>query len=202
MGGPVPPRALSRHDGQANFSALTVIAESPLDRNLLYTGSRRRNDPADARRRPALDQPDGQRPRPAADAEHQRHRRLEARGGARLPDRRRPFRRPLRSVRLRQRGLRPDVARDRRGAAAARPCTASASIPANPNLLVVGTEMGAVCVVRPRRRTGRRSGRICRRSRSTTCCFRRARARWWRARTGAASGCSTISRRWRRSRRR
>ena len=39
MGAPVPPHALSRHDGQANFSALTVIAESPLDRNLLYTGS-------------------------------------------------------------------------------------------------------------------------------------------------------------------
>lgn len=39
MGAPVPPRALSRHDGQANFSALTVIAESPLDRDLLYTGS-------------------------------------------------------------------------------------------------------------------------------------------------------------------
>jgi photosystem II stability/assembly factor-like uncharacterized protein len=39
MGGPVPPRALSRHDGQANFSALTVIAESPLDRNVIYTGA-------------------------------------------------------------------------------------------------------------------------------------------------------------------
>ena len=39
MGTQVPPRALSRHDGQANFSALTVIAESPLDRNVLYTGS-------------------------------------------------------------------------------------------------------------------------------------------------------------------
>jgi len=39
MGGPVPPNALSRHDGQTNFSALTVIAESPLDRNLLYTGA-------------------------------------------------------------------------------------------------------------------------------------------------------------------
>jgi hypothetical protein len=39
MGAPVPLRALSRHDGQATFSALTVIAESPLDRNLLYTGS-------------------------------------------------------------------------------------------------------------------------------------------------------------------
>jgi photosystem II stability/assembly factor-like uncharacterized protein len=39
MGGPVPPRALSRHDGQVNFSALTAIAESPLDRNLLYTGA-------------------------------------------------------------------------------------------------------------------------------------------------------------------
>ena len=61
MGGPVPPRALSRHDGQANFSALTVIAESPLDRNLLYTGSDDGTHPADARRRPALDQPDGQR---------------------------------------------------------------------------------------------------------------------------------------------
>jgi photosystem II stability/assembly factor-like uncharacterized protein len=39
MGGPVPPRALSRHDGQINFSALTAIAESPLDRNVLYTGA-------------------------------------------------------------------------------------------------------------------------------------------------------------------
>ena len=39
MGGPVPPRALSRHDGQMNYSALTAIAESPLDRNLLYTGA-------------------------------------------------------------------------------------------------------------------------------------------------------------------
>jgi photosystem II stability/assembly factor-like uncharacterized protein len=39
MGGPVPPRALSRHDGQIDFSALTAIAESPLDRNLLYTGA-------------------------------------------------------------------------------------------------------------------------------------------------------------------
>jgi photosystem II stability/assembly factor-like uncharacterized protein len=39
MGGRVPERALSRHDGQTNFSALTVIAESPLDRDLLYTGA-------------------------------------------------------------------------------------------------------------------------------------------------------------------
>ncbi len=39
MGGPVPPRAFSRHDGQSNFSALTAIGESPLDRNLLYTGA-------------------------------------------------------------------------------------------------------------------------------------------------------------------
>ena len=39
MGKPVPPRALSRHDGQANYSALTAIAESPLDENVLYTGA-------------------------------------------------------------------------------------------------------------------------------------------------------------------
>jgi len=39
MGGLVPQRALSRHDGQANYSALTAIAESPLDPNLLYTGA-------------------------------------------------------------------------------------------------------------------------------------------------------------------
>ncbi|HTS26547.1 MAG TPA: hypothetical protein VMH81_11780 [Bryobacteraceae bacterium] len=39
MGAPVPTNALSRHDGQSNFSALTVIAESPLDRNVLYTGA-------------------------------------------------------------------------------------------------------------------------------------------------------------------
>ena len=39
MGALVPQRALSRHDGQATYSALTAIAESPLDRNLLYTGA-------------------------------------------------------------------------------------------------------------------------------------------------------------------
>src|SRR5262249_31334412 len=39
MGGPVPANALSRHDGQTNYSALTVIAESPLDRDVLYTGA-------------------------------------------------------------------------------------------------------------------------------------------------------------------
>jgi len=39
MGAPVPPHALSRNDGQPDFSALTAIAESPLNRNLLYTGS-------------------------------------------------------------------------------------------------------------------------------------------------------------------
>ncbi len=39
MGAPVPANALSRHDGQSNFSALTVIAESPLDKDLLYTGA-------------------------------------------------------------------------------------------------------------------------------------------------------------------
>lgn len=39
MGGPIPPHALSRDDGQSNFSALTVIAESPIDQDLLYTGA-------------------------------------------------------------------------------------------------------------------------------------------------------------------
>ena len=39
MGGPIPRNAFSRHDGQSSFSALTTIAESPLDKNLLYTGA-------------------------------------------------------------------------------------------------------------------------------------------------------------------
>jgi photosystem II stability/assembly factor-like uncharacterized protein len=39
MGAPVPLSALSRHDGQTNFSAITVIAESPLDGKILYTGA-------------------------------------------------------------------------------------------------------------------------------------------------------------------
>jgi photosystem II stability/assembly factor-like uncharacterized protein len=39
MGAPVPPGSLSRHDGQTNFSTLTVVAESPIDKNLLYTGA-------------------------------------------------------------------------------------------------------------------------------------------------------------------
>lgn len=39
MGAPVGPRTLSRHDGQTNFSALSVIAESPMDKNVLYTGA-------------------------------------------------------------------------------------------------------------------------------------------------------------------
>jgi photosystem II stability/assembly factor-like uncharacterized protein len=38
-GAKVDPNALSRHDGQTNFSALSVIAESPLDKNVLYTGA-------------------------------------------------------------------------------------------------------------------------------------------------------------------
>ena len=39
MGAPVGPGTLSRNDGQSNFSALTAIADSPLDPNLLYTGA-------------------------------------------------------------------------------------------------------------------------------------------------------------------
>ncbi len=39
MGAPIPARALSKNDGQTNFSALTAIAESPLDRGVLYTGA-------------------------------------------------------------------------------------------------------------------------------------------------------------------
>jgi photosystem II stability/assembly factor-like uncharacterized protein len=39
MGAPIPASALSRNDGQSSFSALTVIADSPLDPNLLYTGA-------------------------------------------------------------------------------------------------------------------------------------------------------------------
>jgi len=39
MGATIPARALSRNDGQSNYSALTAIAESPLDRNVLYTGA-------------------------------------------------------------------------------------------------------------------------------------------------------------------
>ncbi|HVA64720.1 MAG TPA: hypothetical protein VNF74_13425, partial [Terriglobales bacterium] len=39
MGAPIPAKALSKNDGQDNFSALTVIAESPLDAKLLYTGA-------------------------------------------------------------------------------------------------------------------------------------------------------------------
>ncbi len=39
MGAPVGARALSRHDGQTNFSTLSVIAESPIDKNVLYTGA-------------------------------------------------------------------------------------------------------------------------------------------------------------------
>lgn len=39
MGAVVGPHALSRHDGQSNFSALTAIAESPLDDKVLYTGA-------------------------------------------------------------------------------------------------------------------------------------------------------------------
>jgi photosystem II stability/assembly factor-like uncharacterized protein len=39
MGALVGPRSLSRHDGQTNFSALTVIAESPIDKNVLFTGA-------------------------------------------------------------------------------------------------------------------------------------------------------------------
>ncbi|HUB33616.1 MAG TPA: hypothetical protein VMA31_11325 [Bryobacteraceae bacterium] len=39
MGGRVPAQALSRNDGVVSFGTLTAIGESPLDRNLLYTGA-------------------------------------------------------------------------------------------------------------------------------------------------------------------
>src|SRR3984957_7679288 len=39
MGAPVGRGALSRHDGQTNFSTLSVIAESPIDKAVLYTGA-------------------------------------------------------------------------------------------------------------------------------------------------------------------
>ncbi|HVZ48863.1 MAG TPA: hypothetical protein VG916_08775, partial [Gemmatimonadaceae bacterium] len=39
MGAVVPPGALSRHDGQSNYGSLTTISPSPLDSNLVYTGS-------------------------------------------------------------------------------------------------------------------------------------------------------------------
>jgi photosystem II stability/assembly factor-like uncharacterized protein len=39
MGAPIPKNALSKNDGQDNFSALTAIAESPLDAKVLYTGA-------------------------------------------------------------------------------------------------------------------------------------------------------------------
>jgi photosystem II stability/assembly factor-like uncharacterized protein len=39
MGAPVSVGALSRHDGQSNFSTITTIAESPIDKSVLYTGA-------------------------------------------------------------------------------------------------------------------------------------------------------------------
>ena len=39
MGGIIPADAMSRNDGQDNFSALTAVAESPTDSRLLYTGA-------------------------------------------------------------------------------------------------------------------------------------------------------------------
>src|SRR4051794_40188964 len=39
MGQPITDRTLSRNDGQSNYGTLTTIGESPLDPNLLYTGS-------------------------------------------------------------------------------------------------------------------------------------------------------------------
>jgi photosystem II stability/assembly factor-like uncharacterized protein len=39
MGQRLTDRTLSRNDGQSNYGTLTTIGESPLDRNVLYTGS-------------------------------------------------------------------------------------------------------------------------------------------------------------------
>lgn len=39
MGGPIPEKALSKNDGQDNFSAITAVGLSPLDPKLLYTGA-------------------------------------------------------------------------------------------------------------------------------------------------------------------
>lgn len=39
MGAPIPDKALSKNDGQDNFSALTAVGLSPLDPKLIYTGA-------------------------------------------------------------------------------------------------------------------------------------------------------------------
>src|SRR6185503_6489630 len=39
MGAVVPPTALSRHDGQTTYGSLSTIGESPLDPQVIYTGS-------------------------------------------------------------------------------------------------------------------------------------------------------------------
>ncbi|MGH7667945.1 MAG: hypothetical protein ACRENQ_00500, partial [Gemmatimonadaceae bacterium] len=39
MGSVIPPDALSRNDGQENYGSLTSIGESPIDAQVLYTGS-------------------------------------------------------------------------------------------------------------------------------------------------------------------
>ena len=39
MGAVVGPDALSRHDGQSNYGTLTSVSESPLDAQVIYTGS-------------------------------------------------------------------------------------------------------------------------------------------------------------------
>ena len=117
MGALVPKDALSRHDGQAAYGTLTAIAESPLDAKVLYTGSDDGQLQVTRDLGADVDQSHVEAAGPAAQHVRQQRPRLASRGRARVRDVRRPLQRRLQAVRLRQRGLRPDVAVDRGRAA-------------------------------------------------------------------------------------
>ncbi|SPF47169.1 Glycosyl hydrolase (fragment) [Candidatus Sulfopaludibacter sp. SbA4] len=189
MGGPVPPNALSRHDGQTNFSALTVIAESPLDRNLLYTGA-----------------DDGTIQITRDGGQHWTNLTENVRG---LPPRLNisgiaPSKHVAGRVYLTVDGhfndttsvptFSPARTTARRGApsrAACRrpPCTASASIP-RIRIFWSRDWRRELTHRSTAARIGRRSKAICRRCRCTTWSFRNRERRWCWGRTDAASGCS------------
>ena len=129
MGGPVPERALSRHDGQTSFSTLTTIGESPIDAKLLYTGQRRWAA-CSVTRDGGQTWTNGERSSCRACRRHTDVSSVAAVApcrGPRLRDVRRPLQRRLPRLRVRQRRLRPDVAIDRVRACRRRRCTSCAS---------------------------------------------------------------------------
>ena len=196
MGAPVPPDALSRHDGMTPFSTLTTIGESPIDAQVLYAGATMAGA-GDERRRADLDERNVEDSRAAAVHVRQQRAAVAARGGPRLRDVRRPLRRRLPPYVY----VSDDYGQTWRSIVAGLPATGVNRIrehPSDPHFLLLGHERGIHFSIDG----GRDWSPLTLVTNMPTVpvddiLIHPRENDSWSARTAAASGSSTTSRRWR-----